>query len=97
MVKKYGTESPYRLHPDQDRVDNIVMGLVQNKEKYGKAYCPCRPIEESLKLGRVNVCPCTSHKEDIARDGCCECVLFVTEEFAQKSREELGLSGPKPT
>lgn len=89
MVKKYGTQGPFKLDPDAVRVDNIVMGLALHKEKYGKAYCPCRPIEDSLKLGRENICPCTSHKEDIERDGYCDCVLFVSEEFAQKTKKDL--------
>lgn len=81
MINKYAERGPYFLHPEQERVESIIRGLAKNLRLYGRAYCPCVPIEKSLKEGRKFVCPCETHREDIAKQGYCDCALFVSEEF----------------
>lgn len=81
MVAKYTELSPYFLHPDKTVVDNIIDGLVINKIKHGYAYCPCRDVEGVSEKDRVNICPCQSHREEIASQGTCECGLFVSKTY----------------
>lgn len=81
MVEKYTLKGPYHLHPDQDKVRSIIEGLAVNLERYGLAYCPCVPVEKCIEAGRKYVCPCETHKEDIARQGFCDCALFVSKEY----------------
>jgi ferredoxin-thioredoxin reductase catalytic subunit len=68
-IERYLRRSPYRLFPD----DVIV-----------RQYCPCRKVTGDRDADRPNICPCRSHHEDIARDGHCECRLFVSQEFAAR-------------
>ncbi|MCR4315679.1 MAG: ferredoxin:thioredoxin reductase [Planctomycetes bacterium] len=82
MVRNYGERGPYKLYPDETRVESLIDGLTHNKIRYGKAFCPCIPVEDSLGKGNSNVCPCDAHHEDIKRDGCCECALFVSPDFS---------------
>lgn len=84
MVEKYASKGSYHLHPDRDRVKSIIEGLAENLDKYGRAYCPCVPIEKCLAAGRRYSCPCEPHHEDIAKEGYCDCALFVSQEFLEK-------------
>lgn len=78
MVTRYAERGPYRLNPDRVVVDNIIAGLVKNKIRYGYAYCPCREVSGIPRRDKDNICPCRSRHEDIARDGTCECGLYVS-------------------
>lgn len=88
MIEKYAAQGTYRLHPDRDRVESIIQGLAGNLEEYGRAYCPCVPIEKCLETGRKYVCPCEPHHEDIARQGYCDCALFVSKEFFKSEAKD---------
>jgi len=81
MVAKYAERGPFFLNPDEVVVRSIIAGLVRNKIKYGYAYCPCREVEGIPEKDRDNVCPCRTHKEEIVRQGTCECGLFVSEAY----------------
>ena len=84
MVTKYVEKGPYFLHPEKERVEAVIRGLATNLETYGRAYCPCMPIEKCLEAGRKYVCPCEPHRDDIARQGYCDCALFVNKEFLEE-------------
>lgn len=87
MVHRYVERGPYRLYPDPVRVEAVLEGLARNLAQYGRMYCPCVPIEKSLEAGRHYVCPCVPHHEDIARQGYCDCALFVSEDFWKQEEE----------
>ncbi|MBD3263108.1 ferredoxin:thioredoxin reductase [Candidatus Woesearchaeota archaeon] len=81
QTKKYADEeSDLKLNPNQAIVDAIVKGLARNKEKYGYAYCPCRPITGDEEEDKKIICPCVYHKDEIKKDGHCHCRLFVKED-----------------
>ena len=84
----YTKKGPYLLNPDAATVRNVLEGLARNKAKYGTAYCPCRPVEDIPKLNAQNICPCRSHPAEIARDGACECGLFVNKAYAERRRRK---------
>lgn len=81
MVTRYAELSPFFLNPDEVVVENIIAGLVRNKIEYGYTYCPCREVKGIPEKDGDNICPCKSHKEEIARQGTCECGLFVSHAF----------------
>jgi len=86
----YARKGPYLLNPDPATVRNVLEGLARNKVKYGRACCPCRPVRAVPALDAQNICPCRSHPTDIARDGACECGLFVSEAYAERKRRNQG-------
>ncbi|MFQ5798818.1 MAG: ferredoxin-thioredoxin reductase catalytic domain-containing protein, partial [Bacteroidota bacterium] len=67
-------------------VKNVIAGLVRNKIKYGYAYCPCREVKGTPEQDRTNICPCHTHKKEIADQGTCECGLFVSEVYFNTKR-----------
>ena len=80
-IYRYAEVSDYHLNPDEVVVGNVLQGLARNLVRYGKPYCPCREVSGIAEKDRRNRCPCASHREDIARDGVCECGLFVNSAY----------------
>lgn len=72
-ARKFG----FVLNPDYAAVSRVVCGLLKNKRRYGKYYCPCRVVTGDEELDRMNECPCYFHDVDIALDGHCHCNLFI--------------------
>lgn len=70
--KKYASKCGFKLNPDKRIVQLIIEGLIENKHKYGKYYCPCR-----LEHTERTICPCVYCKKEIKQNGKCLCGLFV--------------------
>ena len=83
LEKLYTELGPYELFPDEVVVRNALVKMAHNLVEHGQAYCPCRQVTGDARVDRLNICPCRSHHQDIARDGYCECRLFVSDEFLQ--------------
>lgn len=50
---------------DVELAEETERQLRENKEKYGKRYCPC-----SLEQNEDSVCPCTPFREMKSEGGC---------------------------
>jgi ferredoxin-thioredoxin reductase catalytic subunit len=77
---KYAHKAGYALNPDTKIVDTIVKGLARNRNKHGRAYCPCMFVSGDPEKDKEIICPCRIHKEDIEKKGKCHCGLFVKAE-----------------
>ena len=75
--EKYAQKAGYKLNSDSGVVDTIVTGLVKNRAKHGRAYCPCMFVTGDPQEDKKIICPCRVHKEDIEKHGKCHCGLFV--------------------
>ncbi|WP_135606210.1 ferredoxin-thioredoxin reductase catalytic domain-containing protein [Methanococcoides sp. NM1] len=73
---KYAEKKGYRLNSDKEILDTVIDGLAENKEKYGKRYCPCRIVTGDEEEDKKIICPCIYLKEEIENDGMCHCELF---------------------
>lgn len=82
MVHRYTSRGPYSLNPDPVTVGHVLAGLTRNLLRHGRPYCPCREVSGEPERDRTNLCPCPQHRADIARDGVCECGLFVSAAYA---------------
>jgi len=83
MVRRYVERGPYRLNPDPTTREHVIAGLTRNLLKHGRWYCACREVTGDLARDRQNICPCPQHRADIARDGFCECGIFVSAGYAE--------------
>ncbi len=83
MIERYLTSGRYCLNPDPVTVEHVIAGLTRNLMQYGRWYCPCREVTGDPERDRKNICPCPQHHDDIARDGVCECGIFVSREFTE--------------
>jgi len=78
MIARYLARARYVLNPDPVTVEHVTVGLARNLLRHGRWYCPCREVTGDSERDRKNICPCPQHHDDIARDGVCECGIFVT-------------------
>jgi len=83
-IERYLRRSPYRLFPDEVVVESLITRLARNLLAHGRQYCPCRRVTGDRDADRRNICPCRTHHDEIARDGHCECRLFVSQEFIER-------------
>ena len=80
LRKKYqlhAKKNGFRLNPNKELVDQLLIALIKIKKKYGKAYCPCRRIKNNPEQDKNNICPCIHHKKEILEQEHCHCFLFV--------------------
>ena len=75
--KEYAESNGFHLNPDEKTVERIINGLLNNKEKYGEMYCPCRRVTGDKEEDSKKICPCFWHKDEIKKDGHCFCNLYV--------------------
>jgi ferredoxin-thioredoxin reductase catalytic chain len=80
LIKKYeeyAKENGFKLNPNAKVVEGIVKGLLVREEKFGERYCPCRRATGDKEEDKKIICPCIYHKEEIEKDGQCQCSLFI--------------------
>jgi ferredoxin-thioredoxin reductase catalytic chain len=93
MSERYVERGPYQFFPAADMVDSIQQGLAKNLVNHGRLYCPWMTLSGDPVEDRKKICPCERHHEDIARDGYCIWMFFVSEEFLRRY-EETGEIAP---
>jgi ferredoxin-thioredoxin reductase catalytic chain len=75
-VKGYAQKQGWSLNEDPKQLGTVIRGLVRNKTKFGRPYCPCRLRSGDEEKDRTIECPCVYHKDEIASTGHCHCNLF---------------------
>ena len=75
----------FKITEDIELKKEILQGLKDNQEKYGKRYCPCvNPSEYNDDY----VCPCKDFKENVKPGESCHCGLYIKEK--EKTQAPLG-------
>ena len=75
-VTAYAHKQGYALNTEEKQLNTVIRGLVRNKSRFGRPYCPCRLRSGDEEKDRAIECPCSYHKEEIASHGQCHCNLF---------------------
>jgi ferredoxin-thioredoxin reductase catalytic chain len=75
-AKGYAKKHNWSLNTDEKQLTTVIKGLVRNKTKFGKPYCPCRLRTGDEEKDRAIECPCVYHKEEVATQGHCHCHLY---------------------
>ncbi len=78
-AERYGRRDGVTLQPDEAVRNYVLRGLARNLIQHGKPYCPCREVTGDADQDRANICPCRTHRDEIATFGACECGLYVAE------------------
>jgi len=71
----------YFFNGDRERVNDILEGLLTNKERYGYMCCPCRLASGDRQKDKDIICPCAYRERDVAEYGSCYCNLYVSREW----------------
>lgn len=91
-VKDDAEENGYYVCPDEDLLDDLIDGLVENEERYGYASCPCRQASGVKRYDVDIICPCEYRDADVEEHGMCYCGLFVSKDV----KEDPSKMGPIP-
>jgi len=75
--EEYAKENGFRINSNRKVAETIVRRLLENEEKFGFRYCPCRRTNGDPHEDRKIICPCVFHKDEIKKQGKCHCMLFV--------------------
>jgi ferredoxin-thioredoxin reductase catalytic chain len=86
-ITKASVRTGRHLNPDQDTVNELVDGILKNKERYGYHCCPCRMAANDIERDRDIICPCIYCDSDVEEFGACYCGLYVSEECASGKKD----------
>ena len=73
-IYAYATHRGYVVN--DENVENIIAGLIENKQEFGDYYCPCRVVLDNEHYKTAIVCPCLYAPREIERYGRCKCMLL---------------------
>ncbi|OGJ13300.1 hypothetical protein A3K82_01970 [Candidatus Pacearchaeota archaeon RBG_19FT_COMBO_34_9] len=76
QADEYAKKVGIKLNPDKKKLAMIIKGLMDNKEKHGEVYCPCRVVTGNKEKDKDIICPCVFHRGEIELQGHCLCLLF---------------------
>lgn len=83
VLKNFTENNDFQLNPDNEHVDFILTGLLENEKKYGLKLCPCRLRDGKKETDLGLICPCNFKTHDTwnnpknKRPAMCWCGLFV--------------------
>lgn len=75
-AKGYAKKQGWILNSDEKQISTVIRGLVRNKKKYGRPYCPCRIRSGDEEKDTAIECPCVYHKDEVVQEGHCHCNLY---------------------
>lgn len=76
--KKFTEKNEFILNPDQNHVDLVAKGVLENEKKCGLKLCPCRLRDGTRERDLKLICPCNFKSQDVWREkGRCWCGLFI--------------------
>ena len=68
----------FQLNPDERHVAAVIDGLLENEQKFGLKYCPCRLRSGDFQKDLGLLCPCNFTVQDKYRaQKECWCGLFT--------------------
>ncbi|MHA1196140.1 MAG: ferredoxin-thioredoxin reductase catalytic domain-containing protein [Promethearchaeota archaeon] len=79
--KKVCEKNNWILNKDEETLNELIEGLVENKKRYNYQSCPCRLASGVRELDRDLICPCDYAPQDIQEYGTCYCNLYMREDF----------------
>ena len=69
------------LNKDETTLNELIDGLVVNKNKLDYQSCPCRLASGKRDLDRDLICPCDYAPSDVKEHGTCYCNLYMRADF----------------
>jgi len=95
-VNQVAEKNNWILNKDDQTLNELIDGLVNNKKNYGYQSCPCRLASGKRDLDRDLICPCDYALEDIKEFGACYCNLYMSLSFYDKGRDYINIPERRP-
>jgi len=77
-LREDAKKSGYILNTDDEFVESLTEGLLNNNDRYGIESCPCRRFSGEKEDNYDIICPCDYRDADLAEYGACYCALYVS-------------------
>ncbi|MDX9715143.1 MAG: ferredoxin-thioredoxin reductase catalytic domain-containing protein [Dissulfurispiraceae bacterium] len=92
------TQEPkgFSLNRDTAFVDELLAGLIKNRERYGYMCCPCRLSSGDRQKDTDIICPCEYRDQDVAEYGSCYCGLYVSKKWNKDQIEHVYVPERRP-
>ena len=87
-VNKICEINNFILNRDEQTLNDLVEGLVQNKKTHGYQSCPCRLASGKKELDRDLICPCDYAPKDVEEFGACYCNLYMRRDYYETVKKE---------
>ncbi len=71
----------YKINPDKNVIEEIIIGFARNEKRYGYKACPCRLATGKYQMDCDIICPCSYCFLDVEKNGRCYCTLFVSDRY----------------
>jgi ferredoxin-thioredoxin reductase catalytic chain len=75
-AEHYAKEVGIITNPNKEKFRIVMKGLLNNKNKKGELYCPCRTVTGNKEKDKDIICPCVFHRGEIELEGQCRCMFF---------------------
>ena len=95
-LRKIQEPKGYYFSSDRERVNELLEGLLVNKERYGYMCCPCRIAAEDRDKDRDIICPCDYREPDVEEFGSCYCNLYVSRDWNEGKIEHVYVPERRP-
>ncbi|UCH80791.1 MAG: ferredoxin:thioredoxin reductase [Nitrospiraceae bacterium] len=90
ILKKSQEPQGFFFNNDIVLVNDLLAGLIVNKERYGYMSCPCRLATGEHEKDKDIICPCAYRNDDVREYGNCYCALYVSKEW-NEGKIEVGV------
>ncbi len=88
FYKKFTEGKDFKLTENEEHLDMILTGLINNQKKHGIRSCPCKANNGSKEQLIKNACPCKFKEEEIwTKENRCWCGLFERRSTAGASAD----------
>ena len=76
--QNFTAKNDFMLNTDEEMVNMVAEGVLDNEKKYGLKLCPCRLRDETRKRDLELICPCNFKSQDVwKKEERCWCGLFI--------------------
>ena len=96
MLRRTQEPKGYAVNRDRELVDDLLTGLLTNRERYGYMSCPCRLASGDREKDRDIICPCAYREADVRDYGRCYCSLYVTQDWNEGRIPEVCVPERRP-
>jgi ferredoxin-thioredoxin reductase catalytic subunit len=79
-IENFAEGNEFQINTDEQRVETLLKGIINNQKNHGMKYCPCRMITKEFKEDVKLICPCNFRIHETYKDkddGECWCGLFI--------------------
>ena len=96
FVTMVAQHNGWELNRDKEFLEDLVIGLRDNFNRYGYYLCPCRDGSGDREKDRDIICPCDYNVPDQNEYGHCFCALYFRKGFFEEGNHPQPIPERRP-